>query len=54
MSNEENRTDIAAEETVGTDSSKHILKYVESSEIRQQEKFDEIAEILGRPWSCQG
>ena len=29
MSNEENITDIAAEETVGTDSSKHILKHLE-------------------------
>ena len=35
-----NRTDIAAEETVGTDSSKHILKHLENSEIRQQEKLD--------------
>ena len=32
MSNEGNITDIATEETVGTDSSKHILKYLENSE----------------------
>ena len=46
MSNEENITDIAAEETVGTDSSKHILKYLENSEKRQQEKLDKIAETF--------
>ena len=40
MSNEENRTDIAAEETVDTDSSKRILKHLEHSKIRQQEKLD--------------
>ena len=34
MSNEENRTGIAAEETIGTDSSKHIFKHLENSEIR--------------------
>ena len=32
LSNEENITDINAEETVATDSSKHILKYLENSE----------------------
>ena len=31
MSNEENITDIATEETVETDSSKHILKHLENS-----------------------
>ena len=46
MSNEENGTDIAAEETVDTDSSKHILKHLENSEIRQQEKLDKIAETF--------
>ena len=46
MSNEENIADIAAEENVGTDSSKHILKYLENSEKRQQEKLNEIAETL--------
>ena len=46
MSNEENITDIAAEETVGTDSSKHILKHLENSEKRQQEKLDKIAETF--------
>ena len=46
MSNEENRTDIAAEETVDTDSSKHILKHLENSEIRQQEKLDKVAETF--------
>ena len=30
MSNEENITAIAAKETVGTDSSKHILKHLEN------------------------
>ena len=38
-----NRIDIAAEETVGTDSSKHILEHLENSEIRQQEKLDKKA-----------
>ena len=46
MSDEENRTDIAAEETVNTDSSKHILKYLENSEIRLQEKLDKIVETF--------
>ena len=46
MSNEENITDIAAEETVGTDSSKHILKHLENSEKRPQEKLDKIAETF--------
>ena len=46
MSNEENRTEIAAEETVDTDSSQHILKHLENSEIRQQEKLDKIAETF--------
>ena len=46
MSNEENITDIAAEETVGTDSSKHILKHLENSEKRQQEKLDKIAKAF--------
>ena len=32
MSNEENRADIAAEETVDTDSSKHIIKHLEKQE----------------------
>ena len=40
MSNEENRTGIPAEEIVDIDSSKHILKHLENSEIRQQEKLD--------------
>ena len=44
MSNEENRTHIAAKETIGTDSSKHVLKHLQNSEIRQQEKLDKIAE----------
>ena len=35
MSNEANTTDIAAEETVGTNHSKHILKYLENSEKRK-------------------
>ena len=43
MSNEENITDIATEETVGTVSSKHILKHLQNSEKRQQEKLDKIA-----------
>ena len=34
MSNEENIIDIAAEETVNTNSSKHILNHLENSEIR--------------------
>ena len=38
--------DIAADETVGTNSSKHILKYLENSEKRQQEKLDKIAETF--------
>ena len=46
MSNEENITDIAAEETVGTDSSKHILKHLENSQKRQQEKLDKIPETF--------
>ena len=32
MSNNENRTEIAAEETVDTDSSKHIPKHLKNSE----------------------
>ena len=39
LSNEENITDIAAEETVGTNFSKHILKHLENCEKRQQEKL---------------
>ena len=35
MSNEENRTDITAEETKDTDSSRHILKHSDNSEISQ-------------------
>ena len=46
MSNEENITDIATEETVGTVSSKHILKHLENSEKRQQEKLDKIAKAF--------
>ena len=46
MSSEENITDIAAEETVGTDSSKHFLKYLENSEKGQREKLDKIAETF--------
>ena len=46
MSNEENRTGIPAEEIVDIDSSKHILKHLENSEIRQQEKLDKIAETF--------
>ena len=46
MSNEENRTDIAAEETVDTDSSKHILKHLKNSEWRQWEKLDKLAETF--------
>ena len=46
MSNEENITDIAAEETVGTDSSKHILKHLENAQKRQQEKLDKIPETF--------
>ena len=34
MSNEINKTDTAAEETVGTSPSKHILKHFENSEKR--------------------
>ena len=37
---------IAAEKTVGTVSSKHILKHLENSEKRQQEKLDKIAEAF--------
>ena len=44
MSNKENITDNAAEETVGTDLSKHILKHLENYEKKQQEKLDKIAE----------
>ena len=39
LSNEENITDIAAEETAGTNFSKHILKHLENCEKRQQEKL---------------
>ena len=46
MSNEESITVIAAEETVGRDSSKHILKHLENSEKRQQGKIDKIAETF--------
>ena len=46
MSNEENITDIATEETVGTVSSKHILKHLQNSEKRQQEKLDKIAKAF--------
>ena len=37
---------IAAEKAVGTVSSKHILKHLENSEKRQQEKLDKVAEIF--------
>ena len=58
MSNEENITDIAAEETAGTDSSKHILKHLENSEKRQQEKLDKTAEtfrcgLVGFNWNTR-
>ena len=43
MSSEVNITDISAEETVGTNHSKHIHKYLENSKKRKQEKLDEIA-----------
>ena len=46
MSNEESITVIAAEETVGRDSSKHILKHLENSEKRQQGKIDKIAKTF--------
>ena len=46
MANEENITDISAKEAVGTDSSKHILKHLENSEKRQQQKPDKIAETF--------
>ena len=46
MSNEPNITDIAAAETVGTNPSKHILKHLENSEKRQQEKIDKTAAAL--------
>ena len=46
MSNEENITGITAEETVGANSSKYILKHLEYSEKRQQEKLDKIAETF--------
>ena len=46
MSNEDSITVAAAEETVGRDSSKHILKHLENSEKRQQEKLDKIAETF--------
>ena len=46
MSNEESIIVAAAEETVGRDSSKHILKHLENSEKRQQEKLDKIAETF--------
>ena len=41
MSNEENVTGIATEETSGTDSSKHILKRLENSV-----KLDKIPETF--------
>ena len=44
--NKENIKDIAAKETVGTDSSKYILKHLEDSEKRQQEKLDKIADTF--------
>ena len=46
MPNEENKTDIAPEETVDTDYSKHILKHLKNFEIKQQEKLDKIAETF--------
>ena len=46
MLNEENVTNIVAEKTVRRNSSKHILKDLENSEKRQQEKFDKIDETF--------
>ena len=41
MSNEWKITDIAAEESVRTDSSQHILKHLENFEKKQQDKKTE-------------
>ena len=41
-----NIADITAEETVDTDSPKHILKRLENSEKRLQEKLDKIVETF--------
>ena len=38
MSNEANITDISAEETVGTNHSKHIHKYLENSKKMEARK----------------
>ena len=46
MPNEENIADITAEETVDTDSPKDILKRLENSEKRLQEKLDKIVETF--------
>ena len=46
MPNEENIADITAEETVDTDSPKHIHKRLENSEKRLQEKLDKIVETF--------
>ena len=46
MLNEENVTNIVAEKTVRRHSSKYILKDLENSEKRQQEKLDKIAETF--------
>ena len=46
MLNKESIADIGAEETVRTDSSKHILKHLEILKKRQQEKLDKIAETF--------
>ena len=46
MSTEENIMPIAAEETVGTDSSKPILKHLENCEKKHQEKLYKIAETF--------
>ena len=46
ISNEDNTTGFAAEETVETGSSEHILEHLESSEKGKQEKLDKIAETF--------
>ena len=52
MSNKENITTIAAEETVVTNYSKNILNHLEDSEKSQQEKLDKEAKTFKSGLTC--
>lgn len=52
MSNKENITTTAAEETVVTNYSKNILNHLEDSEKRQQERLDKGAKTFKSGLTC--